>query len=107
MPVLQTEASYCDSHADQLQRLWNVRQTLAALENDVRKVLAVKNWPAVGCMRHLDGPCESAPATGRCSPDAAVVTHEDKVRSDRHGMRLRSTSSSRIWSATVEVEDEA
>jgi len=46
--VLQTEAGYWDSHPDQLMRLWDVRQTLAALENDVRKVLGDDSWPAFG-----------------------------------------------------------
>jgi hypothetical protein len=46
--VLQTEAGYWDSHADQLMRLWDVRQTLATLENDIRKVLGDDNWPAFG-----------------------------------------------------------
>ena len=46
--VLETQAGYWDSHPDQLMRLWDVRQTVAGLEHDVKKVLADENWPAFG-----------------------------------------------------------
>ena len=46
--VLQTEAGYWNSRPDHLMRLWDVRQTLTALENDVKKVLADESWPAFG-----------------------------------------------------------